>query len=49
MVVVVVTDDGEADELWPAVCSGCGLVWSERPPNIFQCGCAARGSQARVD
>lgn len=45
---MVVTVDGEADELslkcaLAVVCSG-----SERPPHIFQCGCAARGSQARV-
>lgn len=41
---MVTADDEADDELWPAL----AMVWSERPPNIFQCGCAARGSQARV-
>lgn len=41
---MVTADDEADDELWPAL----AMVWSERPPNIFQSGCAARGSQARV-
>lgn len=48
---VVVDVDGEAGELAPAVCAL--WLWSvlgpERPPHIFQCGCAARRPQARVD
>lgn len=45
---MVVTVDDEAGELslqcaLAVVCPG-----SERPPHVFQCGCAARGSQARV-